>query len=245
MGLAKKAKKPITDKFVEAAVNEIIKHDKSAGLPDAPAWNGEWQLDSIYVADATSAEWLASIPEGRADFIVSDPPWRPDAEDGAYSLYEALGKTALKTLKPGGYCAAYLGKLDLPLLIQIMMSYLDYEWTFAVYQPDNSHDFRKTQFKEAWRPIGIFRKPGPRGETIYTPDAMTCTRDKRFHEWQQGIEPARTLIEKYSAKGHLILDPFVGSGTSLLAANRAGRSWIGFEIDEDTARLANRRISDG
>ena len=241
--LADEAERPISDKYIQAAVDEITKGEKSAGLPKAEKWTGDWKIDAVYVADVTSREWLDSMPEGKVDFIITDPPWRPDAEGGFYSLYEAVGKVGLKVLRPGGFCAVYMGKLDLPILLQTMMAYLDYEWTFAVYQPDNSHNFRKTQYKEAWRPIGIFRKPGQRTETIYAPDAMICTKDKSFHEWQQGIEPVKALIEKYTAKGHLVLDPFVGGGTGPMAAKELGRHYLAFDRDERAVAVAKERLN--
>lgn len=243
--LAKLDDRPVSDKYVQTAVDEIVKDAAQSAMPKAPRWNGEWAIDGIYLADVTSREWLQSMPEGKVDFVITDPPWRPDADGGFYSLYEAVGKTALKVLRPGGFCAVYMGKLDLPALMQLMMAYLDYEWTFAVYQPDNSHNFRKTQFKEAWRPIGIFRKPGERSETVYAPDAMTCTRDKSFHEWQQGIEPVKALIEKYTSKGHLVLDPFVGGGTGPLAAKMTGRHYLAFDRDERAVAAAIQRLSGG
>jgi hypothetical protein len=84
----------VTDKHVNEAVNKIIKGDKSKGLTPAKEWNGEWGIDDIYVADVTSRKWLDTIPEDSIDLIVTDPPWRPDVDDGAYSLYEAVGRVA-------------------------------------------------------------------------------------------------------------------------------------------------------
>lgn len=241
---AKIDKSVITEKHVEKAVNEIIKGDKSKGLNPAKPWMGELELDQIYVADVTTKEWLDTIPEGSIDFVITDPPWRPDEEDGAYSLYEAIGRISAKALKPGGFCAVYLGKLDLPILFQILMEYLDYEWCYTVYYPNGGQNFRKTQYKECWRPIGIFRKPGERNQTTYIPDAMESKRDKEFHEWQQGIEPVKALIEKYTAPGQLVLDPFVGGGTGPLAAKQTGRHYLSFDIDATTAAIASKRLQD-
>lgn len=236
------AGKEPTEKHTKQAVNEIIKRGKVAGLPRAPKWTGKWKLDAIYEADVTTDEWLKSMPEGRVDFVITDPPYFPD-DDGTYSLYETAGRLAKHVLKPGGFCAVYLGKLDLPVLFHILTQHLDYEWTTAVYRPDGGWDFRKTQFKECWRPIGIWRKPGTRVETVYAPDAWLSKRaEKDAHEWQQEIGPVKALIEKYTAPGQLVLDPYCGGGTKPLAAKLLGRHYLSFDKDPDAVRAATERI---
>lgn len=232
-----------TEKHTKKAVNEIIKNQKAAGLPPAPFWDSRWEPDGIYVADVTQKEWLDTLPEGQVDFVITDPPYFPD-EDGSYTLYEAAGRIAKKVLKPGGFCAVYLGKLDLPLLFHILTQWLDYEWTTAVYRPDGGWDFRKTQYKECWRPIGIFRKPGPRLETIYCPDAWEHRRaEKDTHIWQQEIGPVKALIEKYTALGQLVLDPYCGGGTKPLAAKLLNRHYLSFDKDEAAVQLAIERLN--
>lgn len=51
------------------------------------------------------------------------------------------------------------------------------------------------------------------------------------------------LFMRYTKKGEWILDPFMGSGTSLIEAQRMGRSSIGIELQEAVAREAAKRIS--
>jgi site-specific DNA-methyltransferase (adenine-specific) len=54
--------------------------------------------------------------------------------------------------------------------------------------------------------------------------------------------PAR-LIELYSFTGDTVLDPFMGSGTTAVAALKTGRNYIGYEINEEYIKLANARIN--
>ena len=56
------------------------------------------------------------------------------------------------------------------------------------------------------------------------------------------VELPRRLIELYTFKGDLILDPFMGSGTTALAALETGRHYIGYELDQKYAHLAQNRI---
>lgn len=55
--------------------------------------------------------------------------------------------------------------------------------------------------------------------------------------------PAR-LIELYTYRGDLVLDPFAGSGTTAVAAVRAGRHFAGYDLDESYIRLAEGRVDD-
>ena len=55
--------------------------------------------------------------------------------------------------------------------------------------------------------------------------------------------PAR-LIELYTYRGDLVLDPFAGSGTSAVAAVRAGRHFAGYDLDESYIQLAEARVGE-
>ncbi len=58
------------------------------------------------------------------------------------------------------------------------------------------------------------------------------------------VELPRRLIDLYTYRGDLVLDPFMGSGSTAIAALRTERHYIGFETDEHYAELARRRIED-
>ena len=53
---------------------------------------------------------------------------------------------------------------------------------------------------------------------------------------------AQKCIE--STEAGVVLDPFIGSGTTAIAAENAGRQWIGMDISEEYCELARRRIKD-
>ena len=51
------------------------------------------------------------------------------------------------------------------------------------------------------------------------------------HRWQGSLPVCELFIRAYSAPGDLVVDPFAGNGTTLLAAQRLGREAIGYDID--------------
>jgi site-specific DNA-methyltransferase (adenine-specific) len=56
-------------------------------------------------------------------------------------------------------------------------------------------------------------------------------------------ELPRRLIELYTFEGDLVLDPFLGSGSTAIAAVRTGRHFVGYETDSNYAVLAENRIA--
>ena len=53
----------------------------------------------------------------------------------------------------------------------------------------------------------------------------------------------KRLIELYTFKGDVVLDPFMGSGTTLVAAAKTGRSYVGYDIDPDYVDIARKRVA--
>jgi len=59
------------------------------------------------------------------------------------------------------------------------------------------------------------------------------------------VELPRRLIQLYTFKDEIVLDPFMGSGQTALAAINSSRRYVGYEIDEKYITLANQRIQKG
>lgn len=70
----------------------------------------------------------------------------------------------------------------------------------------------------------------------------TVSAKKVGHPAPFPIELPKRLIEFYSFESDIILDPFMGSGTSALAALELNRYFVGYEIQKEYVELANKRI---
>lgn len=66
----------------------------------------------------------------------------------------------------------------------------------------------------------------------------------RLHPTQKPLSVLLPLVETFSAKGALVLDPFAGSGSSLAAARMLGRDHLGIELDAGYHAIASRRLED-
>lgn len=62
------------------------------------------------------------------------------------------------------------------------------------------------------------------------------------HLAQKPLKLMRALIELTTQPGQLVLDPFCGSGSTLVAAKAASRSYLGFELDIESVKIAQSRL---
>ncbi len=64
------------------------------------------------------------------------------------------------------------------------------------------------------------------------------------HEAEFPEDLARRVIRLFSPQGGVVLDPFVGTGTTTAVAKQLGRQWFGIDLDPDNVKLAQRRTND-
>ena len=69
-------------------------------------------------------------------------------------------------------------------------------------------------------------------------------RDKSVHPATYPIALPRRLIEQFTHQGELVLDPFVGSGTTLVAAQDTNRNAVGFDLSANYVELSSQRLDD-
>ena len=65
----------------------------------------------------------------------------------------------------------------------------------------------------------------------------------RLHPTEKPVTALRTLVQAFSAAGQTVLDPFAGSGSSLVAAMTLGRHYIGMELDTAYHAIARQRLA--
>ena len=64
----------------------------------------------------------------------------------------------------------------------------------------------------------------------------------RFHPTQKPLDLITRLVLASSNEGDIVLDPFMGSGTTAVACINTNRNYIGFELDKHYCEIANERI---
>jgi len=94
----------------------------------------------------------------------------------------------------------------------------------------------------------------PHRSTIHTDDFLAATLDvwsippesarRVGHPAPFPVELPAQLIRLYTFEGDLVVDPFMGSGSALVAAALLGRRYAGYDLDPDYVELARRRVAE-
>ena len=79
--------------------------------------------------------------------------------------------------------------------------------------------------------------------TRYPHSVITSKSTNGDHPTQKPLDLMRYLVSTYSQPGDLILDPFAGSGTTLVAAQQLGRNFLGCDITPEYVALAQKRLA--
>lgn len=170
------------------------------------------------------------LPLLSADFVFDDPPYL----DGDWWLFaDALmvaGQRVVVT--PGATNAWEWAIRHRPI------------WTYAWASASNSLA-GAASFHIGWEPILAFHYPlRPLGTDLLN-FSINAQRGTGDHPWPKPLGLIKRLVTHWSNPGDLVLDPHMGSGTTLRAAKDLGRRAIGIEIEERYCDIAVNRLAQG
>ena len=89
----------------------------------------------------------------------------------------------------------------------------------------------------------FFEKGKRKLSDLSIPDVLEALRIRGGYPTEKPVDLLETLVRQSSVEGDLVLDPFMGSGSTCIAALQSSRRFIGCDIQPDAVRLAHRRIS--
>jgi len=187
------------------------------------------------------------------DIVLHFGPWDDfGGEENFWGFTSAWVRAADRLLRPGGVFCSFLDRDKINFLSAFLQKSLGYKQKgyFLWVKLNPTPQVRKVKFMNAWEVCGIWQKPG--GPLTFNwqlgqhPDyiALPTNADgKRLHPTQKPLRLVETLVAYWTRPGDLVLDPFLGSGTTALAAKKLGRKCIGIEQDEKYCRTATERCS--
>lgn len=199
------------------------------------------ELNRIYEGDSTNI--MARWPNSQM-VIVTDPVW-PNAKvklHGSDDPYEALRRCAHFWPRLARTAIVQLGCDSDPRILSavpdelpfVRVAWLRYARPHykgnILYSGDVAYVFGEERV-----PKGRHLLPG---ETTMT----ESRKEKNGHPCPRSLSHLIFLIASMTKEEDIIFDPFIGSGTTAIAAEMCGRQWVGIEIDETFVKIGNERL---
>ena len=194
-------------------------------------------------------EVMKKIPDGAVDLVLTDPPYGIDyngeATPQGKHTFSHRGQTAKVFGDNKPFDARFLVKrfYDKSMILWGANCYCDtlpIEFVWLVWDKvtKNGLKLRIAECEFAWTNcVGrsqVFRH-------LWSGAYRDSERKVYVHPTQKPIRLFQWCIELSKTKG-IILDPFLGSGTTAVAAKQLGRQFIGIEINMDYCKIAEDRL---
>ena len=202
-----------------------------------------YQEDGITIYCGDCRDILPTFPDKSFDLVLTDPPYANETEYSSYhdtaanlalllgGSFEEIRRVSVRSLFSCGVANIHLfPRPDWTLLWYSPAGVGSSKWGFACWQPILAYG------PDPYLQAGLGRQP----DTIVSNESSKknghpCPKPEQT--WKQVL--TRASIEMWDS----ILDPFMGSGTTLVAAKRLGRRATGIELSEKYCQIAVKRLS--
>lgn len=211
----------------------------------------------VVLLNGDCLDLIDSIDE-KPNLVLTDPPYgievhntrkgTSDYSDGLdyiTSLLDSLCAKLVDKTSDDAHLYFFCGYSNIELFKTILRKYFDVQDNPIIWVKDNHTmcDFSK------WYPNKheyiVFAKKHGSDRTLEKciPDVISCGRERSStHSAEKPTELLKKLILQSTLEGEVVLDPFMGSGATGVAAVETKRGFIGFELSEDWYDVAKSRI---
>jgi len=201
------------------------------------------------VQNIDCVDGFKKLPDKSIDLILTDPPYGLNKEgirnDSNLGLFYSILPESFRVLKDNMFFITFFSTKFLPQVFK--NNPFEYFWNFVLYCPQG-RVFSPIGFTKYMSCI-VFKKGNSKmnkkGKDIFvdTPGKLV-EPDEGFinHPTPKPKTFIKEMIEMFSKEDDIVLDPFVGSGSTAIACKQTGRKFIGFEINMNYYKLANERL---
>lgn len=208
-------------------------------------------------------ELILTLADNSVDCIITDPPYGVDVGHGgghrmeagfddspeaAMALLRCIAPQLMRALKPSGHLYLFFAPVYWTQVMGILASAgFDVRETPCIWAKpggatgttDWDHNFAPS-----WEPF-LFASNRERRLAFKRKNVFTYSVDlgnSRVHPTQKPVELLRELIQESTSGEDIVLDPFAGSGSTLVAASQLRRRYIGFEQSPRYHSIAIKRL---
>lgn len=217
------------------------------------------EINKVHKGDCY--ELIKQIPDKSIDLIITDPPYEIGAKGCGLAGDRAYLKEITTKVLDKGFDFNVL-KQEFKRILKTMNIYIfcskaqlkeyidwvyeeDYNWVLICWHKKNPTPLTNNNFLpdteyviHAWKDLKL------KGDYDSKKKFYVSNIEKNSfnHPTVKPLNIIRNFLKNSSQEGDVVLDCFAGSGTTLLGAKELGRKFIGFEINEDYCKIAEKRL---
>lgn len=225
--------------------------------------------EDVFLYNKSCMEVLKDIKSESIDLIATDPPylctsrgssgsmggyWKDtDAKKGTIFKHNNISceeylPQFYRVLKDGTHCYIMINNVNLIEMLNVATNVGFQFIKSLIWNKGNKICGR--YYMGCYEYILMFRKGGDKPiNNCGTPDILSVPikklkdlNGKNLHDTEKPVELMQILIENSSKKQELVLDPFMGIGSTGVASIKTNRNFIGVELDENYFNIAKQRI---
>ena len=210
------------------------------------------ELNKIYNEDCLVG--MKRIPDGSVDCIVTDIPYNEcnrtdnglrnlDKDKADIGIFDVAMLTENLCEKTKGSIYMFCGFNQVSTIRQAM-SQKGLSTRIVVWEKTNPSPMNGNNIWLSGIELCVFGKKSKATFNLHCKNTVLrypCGVNK-IHPTQKPIELMRYIVNAITKEGDIVLDPFMGSGTTAIACIREKRNYIGFEKSEEYWRKSMERI---
>jgi len=214
------------------------------------------------VSRGDAVDWLRTLDDESLDLVVTDPAYESLEKHRAVGTTTRLKHSKASsndwfTIFPNARFPDLFAELH-RVLRQNTHLYLfcDQETAFVAKPVGEAAGFRFWKpiiwdkrrigmgyhYRSRYEMILFFEKGKRRLNDLSIPDVLEVPRVHRGYPTEKPVELVKILVAQSSDPGNLVADPFVGSGTTGLAAGQLQRPFMGNDVSDEAVEVSRRRL---
>jgi len=206
------------------------------------------QINQIYNQDCL--EGLKKIKDESIDAIITDPPYGINKgkilNDESLDVWISTLEDSYRVLKDNSFYMLFASIAKIPEVCNYMQKAgFVYRWQTLLYIKNGM--VRGSVGFSVYYPCLIFMKGQAKIKKPLRDIMEVSTSSKemkqRIHPYQKDKNFIAKLLNSFSKEDNVVLDPFMGSGTTAISCIMTKRNYIGFEIDEDYYQGSLERLA--
>ena len=196
-------------------------------------------------------EVMRTIPDKSIDMVLTDPPYgtRTDQRGESFMVGEFSNILPLvlpeiyRVLKADGVFYCFTSWTQMSEWLLRFQQYFKLQNIIVWDKQKHSGCYSPASWQFTWEGI-FFGIKGKRKIREYQRDVIYSTQKGRRMAMEKPVDILEQLIRASTDEGDIILDPFMGSGSTVIACKNLKRNYIGIEISREIYDMANKRISE-